>query len=163
MPPETPLSCEVESNQYRNMPVRGRGPCQASTLRSVRRSCLCMFVREKRKRVFPWASEKIWSSGVKKGARIKAPRVVTTQTAILEVWFILMFVLFCSFMSNPFPLAYHSRLYRQIPGLGRPCIRDFPRTTGCFLKECLSPRLWLVNVIVITTGGRGLSEPHPTS
>lgn len=84
---------------------------------------------------FPMGLGENWSSRLRKGAWIKALRASNSTNACF--WnFVQSDV--CpahSFKSNPFSLAYQNQLYRQIPAFGRPCTRDFPRTSGCFRKN----------------------------
>lgn len=58
-----------------------------------------------------------------------------------------------SFEPNTLSLSYRSLSHRQAPDFGRPCIRAFPRTQGCFIEiawwNCLmkitkKTFLWLV-------------------
>lgn len=166
MSPETPLSWEVESNQYRNMPVRGRGPCQTSTLLCA--VVMFMYVHAWEEETgFPMGLGENWSSRLRKGAWTKALRASNSTNACFRNFVHSDVCPAHSFKSNPFSLANQSQMYRQIPALGRPCTRDFPRTSGCFHKNCLmkiteSPFV-ARECHCDNHRGRGLNEPHPTS
>lgn len=71
MPSECTLSCEVDLNGYRKVPVRGAGPCLTSTLSFGLWSCLCIHVWEK-ETGFPMGLRKKGSSRVKKMSLVKS-------------------------------------------------------------------------------------------
>lgn len=115
---------------------------------------------------FPMGLGENWSSRVRIGAWIKALRASNSTNACLEILFSLMFVLLTLLSQIHFHQPTRANCTDRSLLLADLAL-DFPRTSGCFLKNCLmkiaeSPFV-ARECHCDNHRGRGLSEPHPTS